>query len=218
MGKFFDMTGFTFGKWTVLKLAEKRNGRIYWTCQCGCPSRTIRDVDAAELRRGNSKSCGCYNKESVTKRNTRHGKRYDRLYSIWRSMKKRCNNANDDHYYLYGGRGIKVCDEWNSYFIAFYNWAIQNGYNSNLTIDRINPNGDYEPSNCRWSTPKQQGRNRRSNRLITYNGETKSLTEWAEENGINYFQLRNRLDRNWPIEKALKTPLRKRSSNASFFI
>ena len=132
------------------------------------------------------------------------------LYDVWNGMKKRCYYKNNPSYHSYGGRGITVCDEWIKDYMTFRNWAIENGYTRGLSIDRINNNGNYEPSNCRWSTPKQQGNNKRTNTLLTFNGKTQTMIEWAEETGMCYHALSERISRGgWSIEKALTTPLQK---------
>lgn len=132
-----------------------------------------------------------------------HGKRNTRLYCIWVSMKQRCYNKNNKDFVKYGSRGIKICDEWLNDFMSFYNWSMENSYKEDLTIDRINNNRNYEPSNCRWTTIKKQSNNRRTNRFITYKGETKSLTELAEEYNINASTFSDRLERGWTLEQAL---------------
>ncbi len=123
-------------------------------------------------------------------------------------MKYRCYNPKSQYYYRYGARDIKVCDEWLNDFKAFYDWSMANGYRDNLTIDRIDVNGNYEPSNCRWVSQKMQQNNRSNNRLITYNNETHTISEWAEICNISQACLRHRIERNWNIEKALNTPMR----------
>lgn len=136
--------------------------------------------------------------------NYRHGMRHSRIYNIWRSMGQRCSNPNNNRYSVYGGRGIVVCAEWK-YFIGFYEWSISNGYNDGLTIDRINPNGNYEPNNCRWVTQKVQQNNRNNNRYIEFNGNIHTLGEWSEITGINLGTIWDRLKRGWSIEKTLTT-------------
>lgn len=116
---------------------------------------------------------------------TKHGKKNTKLYPVWCAMKERCYNTNNKKYSRYGGRGIVVCDEWKDDFQSFYDWSIANGYREGLTIDRIDNNGNYEPANCRWLTRAEQNRNYSRNHLITYQGETKCLTDWADEFGIN---------------------------------
>lgn len=129
----------------------------------------------------------------------------DRLYSIWNGVKTRCYNSNHVHYSDYGGRGIAMCHEWKDDFKTFQDWAFKNGYSEELTLDRIEPNGNYEPSNCRWTTRKEQQNNRRNNIIITYNGKTQTLAQWADEVGINYHKLLIRISRGWDAERALTT-------------
>ena len=130
-----------------------------------------------------------------------------RLYSIWLGMKTRCNNPNADSYKHYGGRGIKVCDEWNDY-LTFKRWALDNGYADGLSIDRINNNGDYCPANCRWSNNVEQGNNRRNNHVLTFNGISKTMAEWARESGIKYHTLKRRInDYGYSVEDALTKPV-----------
>ena len=148
--------------------------------------------------------------------NIKHGMCNTRLYCIWKGIKQRCFDTKFKEYKYYGGRGIKVCNEWRTDFMAFYNWAMANGYKDALTIDRINVNGNYEPSNCRWICQKEQQNNRRNNRLITYNGETHTISEWAEIKNINANTLWQRLCRyNWGIEKTLETNDTERNKRGS---
>lgn len=138
-----------------------------------------------------------------------------RLRGVWRNMIQRCHNPNHHQYCSYGGRGITVCDEWRNDYSCFREWALKNGYVQGLTIDRIDNNGGYSPQNCRWATYKEQNRNKRSNRNITLNGETKCLTEWAEFFGISVFTATRRLNKGWSAKDAFTTPLfvRKTPSN-----
>ena len=138
--------------------------------------------------------------------NYKDGRKGTRLYEIYNNMKTRCLNPNCPSYYNYGGRGIKICKEWLLDFGAFRSWALANGYRENLTIDRIDVNGNYEPNNCRWATAKVQANNTRSNHLETIDGVTKDLTEWAEFYGINIKTVRDRLLRGWDLKRALTTP------------
>lgn len=136
--------------------------------------------------------------------NYKHGKRNTRIYTIWKSMRQRCYNPNTNRYHLYGARGITVCEEWNKSFKAFYEWAMANGYADDLTIDRIDVNGNYEPSNCRWATYKEQANNTSKSTHITYNGETHTIAEWADIIGVKMQTLWARLNiYGWSVEDAL---------------
>lgn len=135
-----------------------------------------------------------------------HGLCGTRIYRIWAGMKRRCDSPNQPYYKWYGGRGIKVCDEWKNDVVAFWNWAQENGYADNLTIDRINSNGDYCPENCRWATHKEQANNQRSNRKIEYRGEVKTLQQWVEELGLSIDTVSDRLRYGWSIEDAFDLP------------
>lgn len=151
-----------------------------------------------KLRIGQSYGC-------VTKK---HGMFGTRIYKIWDGMKYRCTNPNSDAYHNYGGRGITVCDEWIHDFMAFYNWSMSHGYSDDLTLDRINVNGNYCPENCRWADDITQHNNTRTNRYIEYNGETHTMAEWAKIKGMKYVTLNTRINKyHWPIAKALTTPL-----------
>jgi len=130
-----------------------------------------------------------------------------KLYGRWEGMKSRCDCVGSERYSGYGGRGIKVCKEWAEDFEVFYNWAMSSGYKKELTLDRIDVNGNYEPSNCRWATQKTQGNNRTNNKIITYNGISKTAAEWSDELGFGYHVLKNRLKRGWPLSEAMTTPL-----------
>lgn len=131
---------------------------------------------------------------------------YTRLGRIYHNMKTRCTNPNYDKYQYYGGKGIKVCDEWMNSWYAFCDWAEANGYNDMLTLDRINPNGDYCPSNCRWVSRKEQANNRSNNHMLTYNGKTQTIKQWAEEIGLSETCVEQRVNAGWPIERVLTEP------------
>lgn len=133
---------------------------------------------------------------------------HTRLHNIWLGMRQRCEKPNCTGWQKYGAKGIRVCKEWNN-FECFRDWALKNGYNEHLTLDRINPKGNYEPSNCRWATQKVQQNNRSNNVYLTYNGETKNLSEWSEETGIDRKTLYNRIKHGWDAERILKQPKRK---------
>lgn len=180
MGKKVEMIGRRFGRLIVLS-EDKRDsqGIIYYKCLCDCGNQKI--IKGTSLRAGTTKSCGCYNREIITKINPDYKKK---LYSIYRGMKNRCYNKNDKAFCNYGGRGIQISPEWDKYK-KFESWAYNNGYSEGLWIDRIDNDGDYSPDNCRWTTPKKQQNNKRTCKYITINGKTQSVTEWAEETGIN---------------------------------
>lgn len=206
MGKFIDLTGHKFERLTVIERRGSRRSRALWLCVCTCGNEIV--VDSNSLRTGNTRSCGCLQKEhaqNTGSANKTHGMFGTRLYMIWADIKRRCNNPSCEAYRYYGGRGIKLFDEWND-FSAFLQWAEANGYRDDLTIDRIDVNGDYCPKNCRWSTWEEQENNRRNNRMLTYKGKTQSMSLWAKEFNIPYVTLAARLDSlHWDIEKALTT-------------
>lgn len=211
MGNFIDLTNQTFCRLTVVERAPNKGKKTMWKCVCSCPNgeKTECIVSREHLRSGHTKSCGCLRDEVVTLRNLKHGKYHSRLHGIWSNMKRRCYNPNDQDYKDYGLRGITVCDEWKNNFQAFYDWAMANGYDENApsreyTIERIDVNGDYSPSNCSFATDKEQANNRRNNHFITYNGKTKTLSQWEDELGIKQSTLRCRINKyNWSIERAL---------------
>lgn len=205
------LIGENFGRAIVKEYIGKDSAnRKKYKCLCNCGNIFITDIYS--ILNGHTCSCGCLRKEATIAFNTTHGQKYTRLYTTWGNMINRCNNLNNPHYDDYGGRGIKVCNEWLQ-FENFYNWAIQNGYSDTLTIDRINNNKGYMPENCRWITLQMQSRNRRSNHMLTYNGITKSMTEWSEETGISFSAIKTRLKRGWDIEKTLTIPMRSRQCN-----
>ena len=202
-----NLRGQKFGRLLVLDpVGRDKQGYVLWKCKCDCGNWKI--ASSKYIGQG-TYSCGCLNKERRLAKVTRHGMSRSRLYTVYCSMWQRCTNPNAHEYENYGGRGIKVCDEWKD-FNAFAEWALANGYNDAIesrkyapTLDRIDVNGDYEPSNCRFVTMKIQQRNRRSNRLITHNGETHCMSEWAEIAGVPYGTFIKRIYAGWPMESAL---------------
>jgi len=197
-----DITGERFGRLTVIKLAchGSRKTPAKWLCKCDCGN--VIEVSRQRLISGHTKSCGCL-RSDIMRANihnpTKHGLRYTRIYKIYADMKSRCNNPNRKNYKDYGGRGIKICSEWSK-FENFYKWAMENGYSDDLTIDRLDVNGDYEPSNCRWVTYTTQERNKRNNIYITINGETKTLMEWCEIYNVPYSRTRTRYVLGYPLD------------------
>ena len=223
---FIDMTGWKMWEhgvpdsWiTVISLAEPyispKDGhkRQMWLCRCQCGKEFL--CLGHRIRHGITKSCGCKPQAdgydfitNLGKKNKTHGDTGTRLYKIWSSMKARCNNPHDGHYKDYGERGIAVCDEWMMSYEDFKKWAEENGYKNNLTIDRIDVNGNYEPSNCRWANSTEQANNRRSSVLLDYNGETMTISQWAKRIGIKTVTLHARIKRyGWSIERALTEPV-----------
>lgn len=208
--RFKNLTGQKFGRLTVkYHYGKNKHSHNLWYCECECGGHAIVDTNA--LRSGDTKSCGCLAKELTIKRSTTHGKTKHKLYRIYAHMKERCYSENSQDYEYYGGRGIKICDEWLLDFENFYQWAINSGYTEGLTIDRIDVNGNYEPSNCRWTTMKKQNNNKRSNIIIEFDGKAHTLKEWSEILGIKYNTLYTRVVmRGWTIEKAFTSKVRKR--------
>lgn len=164
MGKFIDLTGKRFGRLKVIeKIGYDKNYRVLWRCKCECGNETI--TRSENLNSGNTKSCGCLQRDETISASTTHGGYYERLYNVWRAMKSRCNNPNSNRYQYYGARGITVCDEWANSYATFREWALANGYDENAprgvcTIDRIDVDGNYEPSNCRWVDNRTNARNK----------------------------------------------------------
>jgi len=207
--KLIDLTGQIFGRLTVISRSENKHGRAYWRCKCECGNE--KDVIGKELKSGNVKSCGCLRKEIVGTQFRTHGATETRLYYIWSSMKKRCENPyHEKHKKDYQGRGIAVCNEWHD-FSVFQEWALANGYADNLSIDRIDNNKGYSPDNCRWTDSKTQANNKRNNVHITFNGITQTIAQWADSLGMAFNVLHNRISYlGWSIEEALTTPVRGR--------
>ena len=206
MGEYKDLTGQRYGRLTVVGRGEDHvtpSGKHYirWKCKCDCGNYT--NVYPTALTTGATQSCGCLKAEATSKRAKTHGDTNTRLYGIWCAIKARCFNRNTAAYKDYGGRGITLCPEWENDFTSFKSWAYDSGYNDNLSIDRIDNNGDYTPDNCRWVTGVAQANNRRSNHIITHNGESHNITEWASIIGLNPKTLFSRIYSGWSIETAL---------------
>jgi hypothetical protein len=200
IGRARNIAGQKFGRLTAIGIVEKPFGRsAKWLCLCDCGNSTT--IQLSTLGRGYESSCGCAVESKVKNR---------RLYRIWAGMKRRCNNPAELNYERYGARGISVCEEWNSSdgFLPFQEWALSNGYEDGLTIDRIENSLGYSPANCQWATPKQQSNNRRSNLVIEAWGEVKTRAQWLEDERCNVTidTITKRLRRGVPAEEAISTP------------
>lgn len=204
------MIGKKFGRLTVLERADdyvaksgKRDAAVLCRCDCG----NVKRLRSSVLKNGNTRSCGCYRREASSARNSTHGLSHSRIWNTWNGMIERCEQKNNKSYKNYGAKGIRVCDEWHN-LENFVTWAMANGYDDTLTIDRIDSTKDYCPENCRWADRKTQNNNTSRNHLITFNGETKTMAQWSEETGISYAALKCRINRRgWSIERALTTPV-----------
>lgn len=192
-----DLTGMRFNRLTVLGFSHRTGRRrMIWKCQCDCGN--IVYVDREHLKDGHTKSCGCYNKDMIGNLNKKTGQTGTRIFYVYHNMHMRCERKVEDQYKNYGGRGIRVCDEWSGEhgFENFLQWSKETGYDPNAkrgecTLDRIDVNGDYSPDNCRWVTQLVQGNNKRNNLYISINGEIDTVTNMVRKYGLNYSNLRN---------------------------
>lgn len=181
-------------------------------------------VRGTRLKNGYTKSCGCYAREKSSerlaglsgeersRRASKHGQKGTRLYDIWHGMKQRCTNENDKAYKNYGGRGVQVCAEWMA-FEPFFSWALASGYEESLTLERVDVNGDYEPSNCTWVTKAEQQANKRTNVRLSCRGETHCVAEWSRISGVSDDRISHRLSKGWDIEDAIFKPVRKKKKS-----
>lgn len=210
-----DIIGTRYNKLVAISFSHikeyPRKGRVattkanYWEFKCDCGNHVTLSLDS--VKSGGSMSCGCWRKEASRINNTTHGQasngKQSRLYQIWAQMKRRCDLPTATAYSDYGGRGIRVCDDWSNSFEEFEQWALANKYQENLTIDRRENDGNYEPENCRWSDRTTQANNRRSNRIVIYNNVEMSVSELSRHTGVVYSLLLSRLDRGWSVEDAV---------------
>lgn len=219
--KAVDLIGQKYGRLTVLKRAEKKNGNRHarWVCECDCGNVVV--VSSDKLRNGDTRSCGCYKIEKATERisnynaeehenpNLIHGMSGTRLYWAYFHMLERCYNENINNYKNYGGRGITVCNEWRKSPKAFIEWALLNGYGDDLTIDRIDVSGNYEPLNCRWVDMKTQANNKTTNVFVELNGDRITLSQLADKYGIGRGTIWWRYKSGWTPEK-MTIPVRRK--------
>lgn len=198
-----DLTGMRFGRLVALRVAKKTGegcANDFWSCKCDCGNEVV--VRRYGILSWNTRSCGCLSKDVHKKQ---RGLSHDLLYKKWMSMKRRCYDSRSLAYKNYGGRGIKVCDEWREHFIVFYEWCISSGYveGNGKSLDRIDNDGDYSPDNCRWVDYKDQQNNKRRSRFVTFDGKTLTVAQWERETGISRSTIIGRLNRGWTAEKAL---------------
>lgn len=191
-----DRTGQVFGRLTITSFSHIVKNAYYWNCTCECGN--IKIVQYGNLQSKQIVSCGCYkNTMRIT-----HGLHGSRLYNIYEGMIARCYDFNSIQYKDYGGKGIKVCDEWKNDRSSFFTWALINGYSDNLQLDREKNNEDYSPSNCRFVTRSVNCRNKSNNIIVEYKGESKPLITWCEELSLDYNLMRGRIKRGWSSENA----------------
>lgn len=207
MGKKVDITGERYGRLTAIEPTDERtkSGGIKWLFRCDCGTKKI--ISTNSVRSGRVTSCGCAQ--------MKHGMAGTRIHNIWVDMRQRCKNPKYPEYAYYGGRGIRVCEDWDRDFSLFKDWALLNGYTERLSIDRIDVNGNYEPANCRWVSAKEQNRNTRANRYVTISGETKIISDWCAIYGISSCTVYRRVrEMGMSFEQAITTPnLKKKAPN-----
>lgn len=200
-----DVSGKKFNKLVfVRRTNERRNGNILWECKCDCGNVTL--VKKWDVTSGNTKSCGCLKMDVVKKmnqQNTSHGMSGTKIYKIWESMKRRCDSNKTERYSNYGGRGITYCDKWDK-FEGFHEWSKKSGYKEGLSIDRIDVNGNYEPSNCRWVTLEKQSFNKTNSRKVAYKNKELTIAELAKETGKSYHLLYQRIVKlGWNVNESI---------------
>lgn len=208
--RLIDLSLRTFGRWTVQAEHQSDGKNMFWRCLCECGSEAW--VGSGRLRDGTSRSCGCLSAEMSSERNSSHGYFGTRVYQIWADMWRRCHGSRKDSP-RYGGRGITVDSSWKDFSKFLADMGEPPG--PEFTLDRVNNNKGYELANCKWSTMKEQGRNRENNRRLTLNGKTQTLAAWAEQTGLGRVTITSRLDRGWSENDALTIPARKLSKPRS---
>ena len=209
MPRKLDLIGKRFGKLIVTRSAGVSiHGKTLWECACDCGN--TKTIVGGDLQSGRTTSCGCHKDELARQRQTKHGMRHSRIYHTWIHMNQRCNNPKDQDFNDYGGRGIQVCERWHS-FGSFYE-DMKVGYSDNLTIDRIDVNGDYCKENCRWVDPVTQANNKRNNRVETIDGITDTVANLCRRYNVEYMPVIYRLYLGWNIDDAIKIPVKHKTS------
>ncbi len=204
-----DLTGKRFTRLTVIEFAGRnKHNLILWRCLCDCGNEAICSSYSLQetIPRRAKRSCGCLGRDSTSARSKTHGMTHTPTFSSWRGMLHRCEVATATGFDRYGGRGISVCERWHNFADFFADMGVRPSLNHQ--IERKDNNGNYEPSNCVWATKKEQARNRRSNRLLTHKGESLPVSVWAERAGLTTYQVINRLNLGWEVERALTAPVR----------
>lgn len=199
-----DLSGMTFGRLTAIEPTNyrvKSVSSVWWRCRCECGNEPL--VAAGKLTQGRTRSCGCLLRDTITKHGASRDGAITRTYRIWCAMKNRCSNTSNRKYARYGGRGIHVCERWQS-FTNFF--ADMGECPDHLSLERIDNSGDYSPDNCRWATQAEQTRNMSRNRLLTLNGETLCVADWAIKTGLRRSVIQGRINRGWPVERMLTEP------------
>lgn len=217
--KFRDLTGLRFGRIYIVKYSHHYKGSIYWLCKCDCGNESI--AKGTSLNYGSTKSCGCGSANQAVKNCEKYRNKirvpspYSRkLKDLFRNMNDRCYNNKNKRWKNYGGRGIKVCDQWRNNRRGFYSWAIKNGYSPSLQIDRIDVDGNYEPANCRFVDAITQMNNTTYNRFVDWMGQRKTVSEWARQLDVTPSAIAHRLNRGWSLDRVMTQPFRRNNAAA----
>ena len=210
-----DLTGKIFGRLTVvgkLEIKDKYNNFL-WACKCECGNEKI--TNTPSLNSGQTSSCGCLHKETMSALLKTHGMKHTSEYRVWAGIKRRCYNKNEDNYSDYGGRGITMCEKWKNDFMAFYN-DMGLRPSKDHSIDRKDVNGNYCKENCRWATSTEQANNRRNNRFYLHNGVSRTLAGWCRELNLKYSVVWERLELGWAFERAITEPINDRKRDGIY--